>query len=1126
MAIEFDPSGMENEIASNERGLRSSDTAYGRGAPSSSDLARDARLRSLKQSVALSRAQANTKAWYGEQDAAKTVEKPAPSLMESITHTLSAPTYAAAGALKSLVGKSDKGFVDTVNDSMRVTHETFGDVLGQMGAPGVVAGPLGFALDVGIGGALDPLSLIGGAGRYSSAVHRAGAGLKKAGAEGLSAALKSSVLEKASGAAALTPFLRKSNVAQKLYKATEKATTAFEKTMGEEAVDYLVKPSNVSWYGPGLGEAVEQGFKKVVPKGDEIWDTVIGLGNAGWYKQAKLRESLEQRGFLDDVGRIDEKKIMSLKNSATPITFTQSEQVPEVYEGMLRAAGAPEDVIASSRQLPEAATAVKGPTLKPIADVINNVDDIENPILRGPVADIRRHLQETAEIAESGTDLTRATNPLEHVQRMLAEAGEDYSMADIFKFMDENTRNTTNLKQYDDMMKKVRSIKIANIPVLEKTLNAYETFIGLFKTSKVSMLSPSAMVNSVVGNPVMWGMMGGDVLDPAYFGSVKKALNVLQGKAPMEILQSITTDPVIGKFVQDYPKLFQRLFGFDFKSLDASKVMNSLRQSPEGMAIMKNIKGADKEKVLRELEGLLQIQSKGENQALEAVIKQAFDSGKYVPDKEKSALSDFVIGFYEKNGKLPSADGMALLKRLKGSDREQVLKKFETLIKTDKEGRKEALEAVVKQAFENGQYAPIRDEGGMSNFVIRFYEKNGKLPTAADLPANFSANFVDYGAYADFKKMISDKAAEGSTAAKMLNWYMTKPVDMYELSDASYRLGTFFHLTQDGVSASVLDKVKRFVNIDREDIVESAFVNGQRRFKLTGDKAAEISSETYMNYAAMPAAIRVLRSVPILGSPFASFGYGMLNKTAKTLVMNPSFFPKANFFLQETSNTLAGPRSPMEREAVDQNYPYLNDPFMLRLGESPLFRDNPVYMNVRPFIPYLSNLLNASDRRWSDTVKGKAGQILDSTPFLKDPVGALMMNYLILPNFVEEGEAPQNMFGGALYPEGATTAQKAGYALRDLGEALTPGALGAVPLAADVLGQDWVNNPDIIEKIPSYRWRAMANAMQGLNAQGAGSKTSMDHRGERTIRAGAANLGVSLTPIDLTSLSSQIQKNQ
>lgn len=1051
MAIEFDPSGMENEIASTERGLRSSDTAYGRGAPSSSDLARDARLRSLKQSVALSRAQANTKAWYGEQDAAKTVEKPAPSLMESITHTLSAPTYAAAGALKSLVGKSDKSFVDTVNDSMRVTHETFGDVLGQMGAPGVVAGPLGFALDVGIGGALDPLSLIGGAGRYSSAVHRAGAGLKKAGAEGLSAALKSSVLEKASGAAALTPFLRKSNAAQKLYKATEKATTAFEKTMGEEAVDYLVKPSAHSWYGPGLGEAVEKGFKKVVPKGDEIWDTVIGLGNAGWYKQAKLRESLEQLGFLDDVGRIDEKKIMSLKNSATPIAFTQSEQVPDVLKGISRAAGAPEDVIASSRQLPEAATAVKGPTIKPIADVINNVDDIENPILRGPVADIRRHLQETAEIAESGADLTRATNPLEHVQRMLAEAGEDYSMADIFKFMDENTRNTTNLKRYDDMMKKVRSVKIANIPVLEKTLNAYETFIGLFKTSKVSALSPSAMVNSVVGNPVMWGMMGGDVLDPAYFGSVKKALNVLQGKAPMEILQSITTDPVIGKFVQDYPKLFQRLFGFDFKSLDASKVMNSLRQSPEGMAILKNIKGADKEKVMRELEGLLQIQSKGENQALEAVIKQA---------------------------------------------------------------------------FENGKYAPIKDEGGMSNFVIRFYEKNGKLPTAADLPANFSANFVDYGAYANFKKTISEKAAGGSTAAKIAEWYMTKPVDMYELSDASYRFGSFMHMTQNGLKAAELDKIKRFVTIDKEDIIESAFVNGQRRFKLSGDKAAEVASEAYMNYAAMPAAIRVLRSVPILGSPFASFGYGMLNKTAKTLVMNPSFFPKANFFLQETSNTLAGPRSPMEREAVDQNYPYLNDPFMLRLGESPLFRDNPVYMNVRPFIPYLSNLLNASDRRWSDTVKGKAGQILDSTPFLKDPVGALMMNYLILPNFVEEGEAPQNMFGGALYPEGATTAQKAGYALRDLGEALTPGALGAVPLAADVLGQDWVNNPDIIEKIPSYRWRAMANAMQGLNAQGAGSKTSMDHRGERTIRAGAANLGVSLTPIDLTSLSSQIQKNQ
>ena len=99
---------------------------------------------------------------------------------------------------------------------------------------------------------------------------------------------------------------------------------------------------------------------------------------------------------------------------------------------------------------------------------------------------------------------------------------------------------------------------------------------------------------------------------------------------------------------------------------------------------------------------------------------------------------------------------------------------------------------------------------------------------------------------------------------------------------------------------------------------EDVFKGADDLYRFSGEAATGVSNEIYMNYAAMPGAVKVLRSLPFFGSPFASFGYSMLAKTGKTAMNNPAFFNKVNFVLKE----LSGGKSPLEKDALANNKYY------------------------------------------------------------------------------------------------------------------------------------------------------------------------------------------------------------
>lgn len=384
------------------------------------------------------------------------------------------------------------------------------------------------------------------------------------------------------------------------------------------------------------------------------------------------------------------------------------------------------------------------------------------------------------------------------------------------------------------------------------------------------------------------------------------------------------------------------------------------------------------------------------------------------------------------------------------------------------------------------------------------------IGTGATANETLTPNFVQ------FSKDIHEKARKGDKVAQILD-YAFKKSKMYEIIDQGYKLGTFLHLVENGVTRKELNIIARTVKINPAvDLVKTtAGEAGMRRvgaetyYKIAPMKASEIANSTYMNYAALPSAVKVMRSLPIIGMPFASFPYVMGAKTIETALHNPSSFNKINFLLKEVQ----GDRGPLEKESLNSPYySWYKNPGMVSL---PFFKDNPIYLNLTNAIPiYGQNMFNPSERKYGGGVPDQIANAADKLPIFQDPIGQLLRDFIIMPALIRD-YAPQNQFGGPLYPSDATGLQKAGYAVRSLGEAMTPGILGTAGMVGAAL-------PDsVIEKIPSYGFRKSAYAWKGETPLGIQSKEPGAQRG---LRALLSSLGVNTQTMDTTYISNQIKK--
>lgn len=350
--------------------------------------------------------------------------------------------------------------------------------------------------------------------------------------------------------------------------------------------------------------------------------------------------------------------------------------------------------------------------------------------------------------------------------------------------------------------------------------------------------------------------------------------------------------------------------------------------------------------------------------------------------------------------------------------------------------------------------------------------------------------------FAKAMKALDKAGKDGNYAAKALHWSLNAPLAGYVKIDQVQKLGEAMDMVNNGISRQEIQVMKRWAHLLPEDL---HYVPETGKYRVSVEKAVQIADSLQMNYAAMPAAVKVLRSLPFFGMPFASFAFGMLSKTGQAAMYNPAFFNKVSSALNEIN----GGRSPLEKLALQSPYyKWYNEQGMVSL---PFFRQNPVYLNLAPFIPYYTmNIFEPTQRRYEDTLGGNAAKLLDELPFLKTPEGRVLTDYFVVPHLLSQTN-PTGTFDQPLYPKDASEIDKVGYALRAQGEALTSPLWGAAGL---------VTPTSIAKYIPAYRWRQFAYAKAGQSPTGV--QTS-ENPVQKTVRAMlAAYGGFSFYPMNMT----------
>lgn len=442
-----------------------------------------------------------------------------------------------------------------------------------------------------------------------------------------------------------------------------------------------------------------------------------------------------------------------------------------------------------------------------------------------------------------------------------------------------------------------------------------------------------------------------------------------------------------------------------------------------------------------------------------------------------------------------------------GTTAEDIVKDLKTTM--SEIGKKKKELEIMKDLKSTAEKAvPNTVKGGTAMEMDKL--RKGEKLTVDDLSGGIVSEILRNDATSELLGHIAQKAAAdpNNLIYKALNFSLNKAGSGYESVDQIFKLTTFTNATIDGYTVNELRRLRNVIDIDPGDLTkyipDGKAVNGYR-YRLPPHKALELANVMYLNYNAMPAAIKVLRNLPLLGSPFVSFMYGMTLKTGQTLVYNPSAFNKVNFAL----NDFGGTETPLEKKALEgEYYNYLKKPGMFKL---PFFDENPIYVNMSNMIPYYSlNLFDQNEQNYTGGTFGEGlANVVNRSPFLKDPIGQTLYSYMIQPMILGEAAAPQGQFGQPLYPVDADFLQKLGYGTRTMAEAFTPNALAIAGLVGGPMLPDSVN-----QMAPLYGYRSLAEATKGKNQIGIKTKEGALSRTTRRMLSGVG-LPVQ-APVDLT----------
>lgn len=1083
----FDPKRYESLLAKEKElqgSLDSSVTGYAPGtAATPTDLATDAALRSVRQNIDRERAKKLQEQWYGKAKTEETFkgEGTQESLLSRGLNALSNPLYAISGVAEWAAGKgSKKDLIGNINANIK-EREGFGNLLRRGGVPYGVSMPLGFALDV----AFDPINWV--TAGTTALIPRVGYGLAKGGIRGATLGATSRLIPLATKTANVLSLGR-------LGKATKVSRQL--KEMGDDMVSY--DPKTVLPFGIYAGKKISEipddylawmaNVGKATGKLDERMKSLIEttwkpiaraeqhrrlLERSGTKIYQRVGETMEKignasmratRGYEEAVGlptitrgggeipsyllrdSVVAKEPVRKVPGATAGYRIGDDQVLSIAEGVeqvLRSIPGGESIIKAFKYSPKEWFRLKKledeilkmenvttiPQSSAIKDIINAGGEFQIPP-SGSKGAVGATLDDGFEIATKAPDYASARSSDEMMQQLLGEKGIDASIEDIIsaRIKAEIAKDGT---WYDNLVGDLKKNQRWG-KWIDRTLDAYSSYIGAFKISKIG-LTLSAWTNAVLGNLVMQQMAGVNIGSKKLFSTYQKVGSaILTGKSDDYIIKMILEDPAWVDFASNYPTVFTNVFGFGIDDLMRRKEIVS---------------------------GAL----RGATEKIGALVKKGDLAGQGQADDA-----------------LRAAIGVA-----------------------DTEGGRSALPTGLRKVEER-----LREQ----------IKGVATTPSGKIEPISYAATELsDPNALQRLRFRIADRAKEpgAGLTTKVADIALNKAMQGYEKIDQVFRLSLALHLSKNGVSESELRTMSKMFGLVQDDILDVSkdALTGERIFMLSPEKATEVAQEVFLNYRAMPAAVKVLRTLPIFGAPFASFTYGMTTRAGKTALYSPSTMTKMNFLLSE----LSGDKTPLEKEALKSKYySWYSDPGMLRL---PFTDKYPLYVNLTNMIPYYSlNMFTPSERKYGQGVPDAVMSFLDKFPILQDPVGQVLFDYFIQPMLLKNGTVPQGAFGQALYPIDATPTTRALYAARQLGEAVVPGvaAFSAIPAAMTTDVESYA------KYVPSYRWRQLALAMKGKTPLGIPSSESVS---SRTGRAIGSNLGIQLQPLNTAYVEAETKKS-
>lgn len=999
--------------------LNTSPTALGgEGKPTAFDIANQESLQRIQGEIQTLDNKRLTAKWYGDEkkDLSADVPNPPQGFIGKTLDFVLRPVLGVIGATKHVVGQGKGTLWEDIADNMMRDKNFFGDVLRTAGVPGSVAAPLGFALDI----FADPVNWVTmGTGalipRLGMGVYRGvktGEGIVR----GLSVAAKSGVLEKAATVGRWTPFLRKSEAMGKLGGVTLKATEGWETLRGVTTAELaLQKGIGIGKARMPLGDIIQKGAD-LIPGGRTFLKT-MWYDPKEWIRLAYFKDIIKSR--LVDTG-VD-------VTTAAKALLKDEKTGSNAFEQLIREVGEKKRIQIAEKpvgfdiNVDAVNKLVTSQEVDRGMAALNSIDPAIVPELNRVAPGMVKELDEASLIAKDGRPLGENAFTTTKIEENIARIEFDSFSAPkiplevLEKIVKARVLDDTGIKWFDNMIQGIRNLGKRTDANGKEIISRGAQFMD--KLDQIMALFRTAVVGA---NP------------PTHVYAIGGNFSMRQ-----LLLGNISAN-------------FMKMLGVVFRAY----------HNRPGAAL--------------ELEKILKKTGRGEEavrafmEANQTAARASFGGKLNFMNAEKNSQEILAAAFKDKD------IGLSL-----NATKEEVSTHLQNALdQLEKEF------PVNYRALKKSMEKSTKIEAGTSG-VFEAFEKSGVVnPDVAS--GMLSAEAFEKSAAIELAQKIKDHAKDGNVGWKLLDLWVNKMPSLYETHDQIFKLATFSEAVVFGHTENEIRRIAHFVDISAEDLAigkyketftlkngKEAFT-GRTLYRLSPKSALELANVMYLNYNAMPAAIRVLRNFPLLNSPFISFMYGMTLKTGQSLAYNPSAFNKIGFAMNE----FGGTKTPLEKKALGTEiYSYFNKPGMYRI---PFFDANPLYLNLANIIPYYSlGMFGPTETDYGSSWRGGLATAIQKSPFMKDPIGNSIFENLLLPAILSDVAQPQGQFGQPLYPYDATLFEKAAYGVRSLAEAWVPGVAAYAGLLTPEAAAEY---------IPKYRWRQLSRATAGKNLIGVRGK--------------------------------------